>query len=74
MKIAYAWYYLPTGRKQHVVRESELTEFPCITAICGCQVLSVLPSRARWQNDADGLQSRDKCRACANILEKEQTE
>ena len=71
MSALYAWYYLPTGQRQHVVREPELQQFPNITAICGHQVLSILPSAARWQNDSEGLEARGKCQLCVRILEKE---
>lgn len=70
--INYQWYYLATGHKQHVVRASELARFPQQVAICGCQVLSFLPPRARWLNDQPGLDQREKCKTCVTTLEKEQ--
>lgn len=69
--IAYGWYYLVTGRKRHVVRESELAAFPQQKAICGNTVLAFLPSRARWQNDAEGLSERDECASCRRVLQFE---
>ena len=69
--IVYAWYYLHTGKKRHVVREEELSTFPYQVAICGAGVLSVLPSRARWQNDAEGLEERDECASCRRTLDVE---
>lgn len=69
--ISYAWYYLTTGKKRHVVRETELAAFPQQSAICGTGVLSILPSKARWQNDAEGLEERAECASCAKTLEAE---
>jgi len=69
--IAYAWYYIATGKKRHVVRESELKAFPQQNAICGAVVLSFLPPRARWLNDSEGLEARDECASCRRNLEAE---
>lgn len=69
--IAYAWYYLSTGKKRHVVRESQLEAFPQQAAVCGAQVLAFLPSKARWQNDAEGLELRDECASCVRTLQIE---
>lgn len=69
--IKYAWYYLPTGKKRHVVRQTELAAFPQQNAVCGTMVLAFLPSRARWQNDSEGLEAREECASCAKTLEVE---
>lgn len=69
--IAYAWYYLTSGKKRHVVREAELAAFPQQSAICGTGVLAFLPSKARWHNDAEGLEARDECASCRKTLDKE---
>lgn len=66
----YAWYYLPGTLKQHVVRQIEFKNFPCQTAICGRQVLAALPAAVRWQRDAQGLESREKCRSCLAQLNR----
>lgn len=65
------WYYLNTGKRQHVVGDDELQAYPNQTAICGRQVLAFLPAVARWQNDAAGLAERDKCKQCVEILERQ---
>ena len=69
--IAYAWFYLSTGKKRHVVRQSELVAFPQQNAICGTMVLAFLPPKARWQNDPEGLEAREECASCAKTLEVE---
>lgn len=69
--IEYSWYYLNTGKKRHVVRILELSAFPQQAAICGTGVLAFLPSKARWQNDSEGLDARDECASCRKTLELE---
>jgi len=69
--ITYAWYYLLTGKKRHVVREAELVAFPQQNAICGTGVLAFLPTKARWLNDAEGLEAREDCASCVKTLQSE---
>ena len=71
MRIMYSWYYMATGKKRHVVRESELRAFPQQVAICGAGVLAFLPPRARWLNDEEGLESREECASCRRTLDVE---
>lgn len=68
----WAWQYLRTGNRQHAVKTSELTNYPMQTAICGCQVLGALPAVAKWHHDQEGLATREKCKQCTSILEREQ--
>lgn len=63
------WYYLNTGKKQHLVRDVDMAGFPMQSAVCGCQILAALPAEARWHSDADGLAERDKCKQCVAVLE-----
>lgn len=69
--MTYAWYYLLTGKKCHVVREEELVAFPQQSAICGARVMAFLPTAARWLNDAEGLEARDNCASCTRTLQHE---
>jgi hypothetical protein len=67
----YAWFYLNSGKKQHVVRLADMDLRPMQSAICGCQVLAVLPPQAKWHSDQEGLDARGKCKQCTAILERE---
>jgi hypothetical protein len=67
----YGWYYLRTGKKKHIIRTIDMAATPMQSAVCGCQVLAVLPAAARWQADPEGLAEREQCRQCTAILERE---
>jgi len=67
----YAWYYLNAGKKKHVLRAADMAAMPMQSAICGCQVLAILPAVARWQADPNGLAQREQCKQCTAILERE---
>jgi hypothetical protein len=66
----YNWLYLNSGKRQHAVRPDDLTEL-MQSAICGTQVLALLPAAARWLDDSDGLAAREKCKQCTVLLERD---
>lgn len=66
-----SWFYLPTGQRNHTVLGEQLVGWPDQTAICGTSVLAFLPTRARWQNDPQGLVVRRPCATCLRLLEVE---
>lgn len=71
MTAPHGWYYLNAGKKQHAIRVTDMAAVPMQSAVCGCQVLAILPAVARWHADPEGLSQRDKCRQCVAILERE---
>lgn len=64
------WSYLKGGKRQHAIRPDDISIDLMESAICGHQVLSLLPATAKWQSDPEGLAAREKCRQCVTILER----
>lgn len=65
------WHYLNTGKKKHLAKAADLARTPMEVAICGTQVMSALPSVAKWHDDEAGLAEREPCKQCITLLEKE---
>lgn len=65
----FDWHYLPSGKKSHAVYLSALSDTPMQAAMCGAQILALLPEKVRWQDDSEGLAVRERCVSCVKSVE-----